>query len=86
MKLLAFDTSTEFLSLAVQNAGELFTYSVLAGQMHSQIILMQAFFCKLVPKAALVCERCLSPAESLFLHNRAETSFGSRFRPLSLGP
>ena len=41
MKLLAFDTSTEFLSLAVQNAGELFTYDVLAGQTHSQIILPQ---------------------------------------------
>src|SRR6476646_4387942 len=41
MKLLAFDTSTEFLSLAVQNAGEVFTYDVLAGQTHSQIILPQ---------------------------------------------
>ena len=41
MKLLAFDTSTEFISLAVQNAGELFTYDVLAGQTHSQIILPQ---------------------------------------------
>lgn len=41
MKLLAFDTSTEFLSLAVQNAGEVFTYDVLAGQKHSHIILPQ---------------------------------------------
>lgn len=41
MKLLAFDTSTEFLSLAVQNGGEVFTYDVLAGQTHSQIILPQ---------------------------------------------
>lgn len=41
MKLLAFDTSTEYLSLAVQNAGEVFTYDVLAGQTHSHIILPQ---------------------------------------------
>lgn len=41
MKLLAFDTSTEYLSLAVQNAGEVITYDVLAGQTHSQIILPQ---------------------------------------------
>ncbi len=41
MKLLAFDTSTEYLSLAVQNGSEVFTYDVLAGQTHSQIILPQ---------------------------------------------
>lgn len=41
MKLLAFDTSTEYLSLAVQNGGEVFTFDTLAGQSHSQIILPQ---------------------------------------------
>ncbi|HSI43039.1 MAG TPA: tRNA (adenosine(37)-N6)-threonylcarbamoyltransferase complex dimerization subunit type 1 TsaB [Methylotenera sp.] len=41
MKLLTFDTSTEYLSLAVLNDSEVFTYDVLAGQTHSQIILPQ---------------------------------------------
>lgn len=41
MKLLAFDTSTEYLSLAVQHGGEVFTFDTLAGQSHSQIILPQ---------------------------------------------
>lgn len=41
MILLAFDTSTEYLSLAVQNGGEVFTFDTLAGQSHSQIILPQ---------------------------------------------
>lgn len=39
MNLLAFDTSTEYLSLAIQKGGELFTFDVNAGQTHSQIIL-----------------------------------------------
>ncbi len=41
MKLLAFDTSTEYLSLAILNGSETFTFDVLAGQTHSQIILPQ---------------------------------------------
>ena len=41
MNLLAFDTSTEYLSLAIQKNGELFTFDVNAGQTHSQIILPQ---------------------------------------------
>ena len=39
MNLLAFDTSTEYLSLAIQKGGELFTFDINAGQTHSQIIL-----------------------------------------------
>jgi len=41
MNLLALDTSTEYLSLALLRAGETFTFDVRAGQMHSQIILPQ---------------------------------------------
>lgn len=41
MNLLAFDTSTEYLSLAIQRGSALFEYNVLAGQTHSQIILPQ---------------------------------------------
>lgn len=41
MKLLAFDTSTEYLSLAILNDSEIFTFDTLAGQSHSQIILPQ---------------------------------------------
>ena len=41
MNLLAFDTSTEYLSLAIQRGPALFEYNVLAGQTHSQIILPQ---------------------------------------------
>ncbi|WP_036302085.1 tRNA (adenosine(37)-N6)-threonylcarbamoyltransferase complex dimerization subunit type 1 TsaB [Methylotenera sp. L2L1] len=39
MNLLAFDTSTEYLSLAVMRDSIVFKYDVLAGQTHSQIIL-----------------------------------------------
>lgn len=41
MNLLAFDTSTEYLSLAIDKQGERFSYDVLAGQSHSQLILPQ---------------------------------------------
>ena len=41
MNLLALDTSTEFLSLAILKGSETFTFDVLAGQTHSQIILPQ---------------------------------------------
>lgn len=41
MNLLALDTSTEFLSLAIVKGSETFTFDVLAGQTHSQIILPQ---------------------------------------------
>lgn len=41
MNLLAFDTSTEYLSLAIMRDDVLFKYDVLAGQTHSQIILLQ---------------------------------------------
>ncbi len=41
MNLLALDTSTEYLSLALLRAGETFTFDVRAGQTHSQIILPQ---------------------------------------------
>ena len=41
MNLLAFDTSTEYLSLAVQKGSEVFTFDINAGQTHSQIILPQ---------------------------------------------
>jgi tRNA threonylcarbamoyladenosine biosynthesis protein TsaB len=41
VNVLAFDTSTEYLSLAIQKNGELFTFDVNAGQTHSQIILPQ---------------------------------------------
>lgn len=41
MNLLAFDTSTEYLSLAIMRDHTLFNYDVLAGQTHSQIILPQ---------------------------------------------
>lgn len=39
MNLLAFDTSTEFLSIALQRDDRLFTFDMLAGQSHSQRIL-----------------------------------------------
>ncbi|NOT65408.1 MAG: tRNA (adenosine(37)-N6)-threonylcarbamoyltransferase complex dimerization subunit type 1 TsaB [Methylotenera sp.] len=41
MNLLALDTSTEYLSLAIQKGGEIFTFDLNAGQTHSQIILTQ---------------------------------------------
>lgn len=41
MNLLALDTSTEFLSLAIAKDSGTFTFDVLAGQTHSQIILPQ---------------------------------------------
>ena len=41
MNLLAFDTSTEYLSLAIQKSGEIFTFDINAGQTHSQLILPQ---------------------------------------------
>lgn len=41
MNLLALDTSTEYLSLAILKGSETFTFDVLAGQTHSQIILPQ---------------------------------------------
>ncbi len=41
MNLLAFDTSTEFLSLALMRGDAIFTFDTLAGQSHSQIILPQ---------------------------------------------
>ena len=41
MNLLAFDTSTEYLSLAIARDNTVFNYDVLAGQTHSQIILPQ---------------------------------------------
>jgi tRNA threonylcarbamoyladenosine biosynthesis protein TsaB len=41
MNLLAFDTSTEYLSLAIMRDNTVFNYDVLAGQTHSQIILPQ---------------------------------------------
>jgi tRNA threonylcarbamoyladenosine biosynthesis protein TsaB len=39
MNLLAFDTSTEYLSLALMKGDEFFTFDINAGQTHSQIIL-----------------------------------------------
>ncbi|PKO47862.1 MAG: tRNA (adenosine(37)-N6)-threonylcarbamoyltransferase complex dimerization subunit type 1 TsaB [Betaproteobacteria bacterium HGW-Betaproteobacteria-22] len=41
MNLLAFDTSTEYLSLALMRGDAIFTFDTLAGQAHSQIILPQ---------------------------------------------
>ncbi len=41
MNLLAFDTSTEYLSLALLKGSEIFNYDCNAGQTHSQIILPQ---------------------------------------------
>lgn len=41
MNLLAFDTSTEYLSLALMRGDAIFTFDILAGQSHSQIILPQ---------------------------------------------
>lgn len=41
MKLLAFDTSTEYLSLALKSGDRVFTFDILAGQTHSQLILPQ---------------------------------------------
>ncbi len=41
MNLLAFDTSTEYLSLAVMRGDAVFTFDTLAGQSHSQLILPQ---------------------------------------------
>jgi tRNA threonylcarbamoyladenosine biosynthesis protein TsaB len=39
VNLLAFDTSTEYLSLALMKGDALFTFDINAGQTHSQIIL-----------------------------------------------
>lgn len=39
MNLLAFDTSTEFLSIAIARGDALFSFNTLAGQSHSQWIL-----------------------------------------------
>jgi len=41
VNLLAFDTSTEYLSLALMRGDAIFTFDTLAGQTHSQIILPQ---------------------------------------------
>lgn len=41
MNLLALDTSTEFLSLAILKGDKTFTFDINAGQTHSQIILPQ---------------------------------------------
>ena len=41
MNLLALDTSTEYLSLALLKGAETFTFNINAGQTHSQIILPQ---------------------------------------------
>jgi tRNA threonylcarbamoyladenosine biosynthesis protein TsaB len=41
VNLLAFDTSTEYLSLAIMKGDEFFTFDINAGQTHSQIILPQ---------------------------------------------
>ncbi|MEI8361697.1 MAG: tRNA (adenosine(37)-N6)-threonylcarbamoyltransferase complex dimerization subunit type 1 TsaB [Betaproteobacteria bacterium] len=41
MNLLALDTSTEYLSLALMKGSETFTFDLNAGQTHSQIILPQ---------------------------------------------
>jgi tRNA threonylcarbamoyladenosine biosynthesis protein TsaB len=41
VSILAFDTSTEYLSLALLKGGETFHYDCNAGQTHSQIILPQ---------------------------------------------
>lgn len=41
MNLLAFDTSTEYLSLALMLGDKVATFDVLAGQSHSQLILPQ---------------------------------------------
>lgn len=41
MNLLALDTSTEYLSLALLKGEEMFTFDLNAGQTHSQIILPQ---------------------------------------------
>jgi len=41
VKLLAFDTSTEYLSLALMRGEYISTFDVLAGQSHSQLILPQ---------------------------------------------
>jgi tRNA threonylcarbamoyladenosine biosynthesis protein TsaB len=41
VKLLAFDTSTEYLSLALLNGESIATFDILAGQSHSQLILPQ---------------------------------------------
>lgn len=41
MNLLAFDTSTEYLSLALMQGSKVYKFEVLAGQSHSQLILPQ---------------------------------------------
>ncbi|MDO9282974.1 MAG: tRNA (adenosine(37)-N6)-threonylcarbamoyltransferase complex dimerization subunit type 1 TsaB [Methylotenera sp.] len=41
MNLLSFDTSTEYLSLALMRGDAIFKFDTLAGQTHSQIILPQ---------------------------------------------
>ncbi|MBM3350620.1 MAG: tRNA (adenosine(37)-N6)-threonylcarbamoyltransferase complex dimerization subunit type 1 TsaB [Betaproteobacteria bacterium] len=41
MNLLAFDTSTEYLSLALLRGDDVFTFNTMAGQSHSQLILPQ---------------------------------------------
>jgi tRNA threonylcarbamoyladenosine biosynthesis protein TsaB len=39
LNLLAFDTSTEYLSIAILRETEVFCFDTMAGQMHSQLIL-----------------------------------------------
>lgn len=39
MNLLAFDTSTEFLSIAIARGADIYRFDALAGQSHSQLIL-----------------------------------------------
>jgi len=41
VNILAFDTSTEYLSLALMSGYEVFTFDINAGQTHSQILLPQ---------------------------------------------
>jgi len=41
VNLLAFDTSTEYLSLALLSGDEIFTFDINVGQTHSQILLPQ---------------------------------------------
>jgi tRNA threonylcarbamoyladenosine biosynthesis protein TsaB len=41
VNLLALDTSTEYLSLAILKGDKIFTFDALAGQSHSQIVLPQ---------------------------------------------
>lgn len=41
LNILAFDTSTEYLSLALQKGSDVFTFNIHAGQTHSQMMLPQ---------------------------------------------